>query len=223
MFLIVAVIFQKCVSSFAFNNQHRRQFLNQAPASLALLVCSPTPARAVQLPKDEDIQSTFTGVQYRDDRIGQGAAVSKDEVIVLHLYGLTKDGSVFLDTREQGKPLLHKMGSVTDFEFLGRKSSDRSPITLGIDDGIRGMKLGGVRRVVVPSPLAYGHAGVSRYDAMQMGLLKPIPRDETLRYEVELLRCVDVPKSSTGEGLSGQACCTEPNFPCNTETDDTSA
>ena len=71
-------------------------------------------------------------------------------------------------------------------------------MTIGLEDGIlaagnNSMRLGGVRRIVVPSPLAYGHAGVSRYDALQMGLLQPIPRDELLRYEVELLRCIDVP------------------------------
>ena len=194
----------------------RRTLFETSGAFLYLLA---PPAQAVQLPSDSEIQSTITGVQYRDDRIGNGPVVSKDEVLVMHIQGLTRDGSVFLDTREKGKPLLHKLGTVQDFDFFGGDSSKRLAVTLGVEDGLRGMKLGGVRRLVVPSPLGYGHAGVSRYDAMRMGLLKPIPRDEMLRYEVELLRCVDLP--ATNNGLVSQACCTEPNYPCKTSDPDT--
>ena len=172
----------------------------------------------VQLPTDEEIQSTLTGVQYRDDRVGQGAAVSKGDVLVLHLKGVRRDGSIFLDTRKDGKPLLHKFGSAQDFDFSGGKSSQRPAVTLGVEDAMRGMKLGGIRRIVVPSALAYGNAGVSRYDAMKMGLILPVPRNELLRYELELLRCVDLPAS--GNGLSSQACCTEPNYPCPTDAPD---
>ena len=214
--IIVSLIFQRA-AGLSFSNLQRRHFLSQAPAT-ALLLSGSTAVQGVPLPTEDEIQSTITGVQYRDDRIGHGAEVSKDDVLVLHLQGLTRDGSIFLDTREQGKPILHKLGSVPDFDFFGGNSSRRPAVTLGVEDGIRGMKLGGVRRMIVPSPLAYGHAGVSRYDAMKMGLIKPIPRDEMLRYEVEILRCVDLPASNNG--LSSQACCTEPNYPCQTDTDD---
>jgi len=198
--------------------KHRRSILRHGTVAAFLSFLPPSPARAVQLPTDNEITKTLTGVQYRDDRIGNGPVVSKDDVLVLHIQGLTRDGSVFLDTRGQGKPLLHKLGSVPDFEFFGGKTGERPAITMGVEDGLRGMRLGGVRRLVVPSPLAYGHAGVSRYDAMKMGLLKPIPRDEMLRYEVELLRCVDLPGSDNG--LVSQACCTELNYPCKTDSDE---
>lgn len=180
-------------------------------------IFTPLPANAVILEPDE-IQETITGVQYRDDRVGSGPDVSPKDVLVMHIQGLNRDGSIIVDTRSQGKPVLHQLGSVQDFELFGGNSGQRPVVTLGIEDGIRGMKLGGIRRMVVPGPLAYGHAGVSRYDAMRMGLLKPVPRDEMLRYEVELLRCVDVP--APDRGLVAQACCTEPNYPCKTETED---
>ena len=140
----------------------------------------------------------------------------------MHLRGLRRDGQVFLDTREQrgGAPLLHEMGSAISFDVFGGNSSKRSVVTMGVEDGIRnGMRYGGIRRLVVPSPLGYGNAGVSRYDALKMGLLKPIPRDEVLRFEVELLRCAEVPLDSES-GLVGQVCCTEPSYPCNTGTEE---
>lgn len=210
------------VASLAFSRSdlqpHRRHFLIQVPASAAFLLTSGSRANGVQLPSDDEIQSTITGVQYRDDRVGQGAAVSKGDVLVLHLQGVRRDDSIFLDTREEGKPLLHKFGSAQDFDFSGGKSSQRPPVTLGVEDAMRGMRLGGIRRIVVPSALAYGNAGVSRYDAMKMGLILPIARDELLRYELELLRCVNLPASDNG--LSSQACCTEPNYPCPTDAPD---
>jgi hypothetical protein len=141
----------------------------------------------------------------------------------MHLEGLRRDGSVIIDTRKEGKPLLHQLGSVIDYDiFLGGDSSQRPVIPLGMEDGIRGMRYGGIRRMVVPSPLGYGNAGVSRYDAMRMGLLKPVPRDELLRFQVELLRCLDAAPidTTTGTGNSGflaQVCCTEPNYPCKTD------
>ena len=172
----------------------------------------------------DEIRTTITGVQYRDDRIGQGPLVEKNDVVVMHLQGLRRDGSVIVDTRNNnnGQPLLHQMGSVIDFDVFGGDSSKRPVVTLGIEDGIRGMRYGGIRRMVVPAPLGYGHAGVSRYDAMRMGLLKPVPRDEMLRYQVELLRCMDPPspmETVRESGFTAQICCTEPNYPCKTDTD----
>ena len=175
-----------------------------------------------------NIQSTITGVQYRDERIGKGPVVLNKDVVVMHLQGQTRSGNVIVDTRNQGKPILHQIGSVTDYDFFGGKSSRRPIVTIGIEDGLRGMKEGGIRRIVVPGPLGYGHAGVSRYDAMQMGLLNPIPRDEILAFEVELLRCVDVPiridgddnDRSNGVELVAQACCSEPDYPCKTSTNE---
>ncbi|CAB9498315.1 FKBP-type peptidyl-prolyl cis-trans isomerase FkpA [Seminavis robusta] len=199
----------------------RRRHLLLSPAAGALLPVFSSSAAILEV---DEIQSTITGVQFRDDRIGQGDVVGGKDVVVLHLQGLRRDGSVIVDTREQGQPILHQLGSVVNFDVFGGDSSKRPIITLGVEDGIRGMRYGGIRRIVIPSPLGYGHAGVSRYDAMKMGLLKPVPRDELLRFEVEILRCVDVPfgdAESNPNGLVAQACCTEPSYPCKTDrTDD---
>jgi FKBP-type peptidyl-prolyl cis-trans isomerase len=199
----------------------RRSFLTSSAQQSLVFLPLLLQQQQAQAFTDEDLQNVnklITGVQYRDDYIGGGSQVKNDDTVVMHVKALRRDGSVFLDTRETDRPLLHKFGTIVDYEFFGGNSSKRSQVTIGLEDGIlaagnNSMRLGGVRRIVVPSPLAYGHAGVSRYDALQMGLLQPIPRDELLRYEVELLRCIDVP---IGDGNTAQACCTEPNYPCKT-------
>ena len=211
----------------------RREVVNSAVGS-AFLVCSTTTsAFAVEDVVDEPrntIQQTITGVKYRDERIGKGPSVANDDVIVMHLSGQTRDGNIIVDTRQRGRPLLHKLGSAIDTNFFGSGKSNQRPIVVtGIEDGIRGMKEGGIRRLVIPSPLGYGHAGVSRYDAMGIGLQNPVPRDELLAYEVEILRCIDVPipindenGSTDSPSLVAQACCSEPDYPCKIPDNNTS-
>lgn len=201
----------------------RRALLLSSCFSLPLLI--PLVAKA-----DADevsiIQSLPTGVEYRDDRIGQGPVLPKDSTVVLHVRAMRRDGKVLFDTREDGQPLLHQLGGVIDYNFFGGKSGERSKMTVGLDDAIRTrnngdmMREGGIRRVIVPGPLAYGHAGVSRYDAYQMGLREAVPRDEMIRYEVEVLRCRDVGFEVDGATVTRQACCTEPNYPCATPSEE---
>ena len=184
-----------------------------------------------------EIVRLLTGVQYADVRVGRGPPVEKKGAVVMHLRALLRDGSVLFDTVEDGNgvPMLYQMGSVVgDFGFFSTtdsssssSSSKRPKIVPGVEDAIlsRGnnkkngssgvMNEGGIRMVVVPAALAYGSTGVSRFDAFQMGLRKPVPRDEILRYEVELLRCLEV-EIPNGDGRTGQACCPEQLFPCNT-------
>ena len=140
--------------------------------------------------------------------------------------------------------MLFRLRSVPeDLFFLGQSNAiQRGIVTLGVQDTIlaRGtnhpMRLGGVRKAVVPSELAYGRGGVSRYEALRLGLRRAVPRDEMLRYEIELLRCsfAEVSRSrGAAEGGLGEragdggdnnenggkparalACCPEEKYPC---------
>ena len=171
--------------------------------------------------------------------------------VVLHVKALLRDGRVLLDTREAGQqPILYELGSAP--LAAAASSSNNGPfaiatappaiITPGLDDALvsrgvlRGssgsgdnqnrvepMRLGGVRLVVVPAALAYGHEGVSRYQVTQSGgkLLHPVPRDELIRYELEVLRCIDVSMDFPSvDGSSAtrtvQACCSQESYPCRT-------
>ena len=217
----------------------RRRFLARlaSVAPLVMLQSSSTSAVAKEEEKETRIYKMKSGVQFRNVRVGHGPFVTGDDndrkkaTVVLHVKALLRDGSTLLDTRQQqgGQPILYQLGSV--FE----SPAAASIVTPGIDDALvsRGvtadtaervepMREGGVRLVVVPSQLAYGNTGVSRYQAWTAeGLQRAVPRDELIRYEIEVLRClvvpVDVP-SPDGDTIrrNVQACCSEDAYPCPT-------
>lgn len=109
-------------------------------------------------------QQTPTGVFYRDLSIGTGAEVvaATDTVWVTYAVFL-KDGKL--------------VDSGNNSRFVP------SGLIAGFRQGIVGMRVGGKRKLVVPSALAYG--GESRRG--QDGKIL-IPRQSTLVFDVELLR-----------------------------------
>jgi hypothetical protein len=234
----------------------RRSLLSKSLAFCGCFLGGSSSAVALEdtkadVPTQEDsrIYRLTFGVQFREVRVGTGPPIEKtSETVLLHLRALTRDGSVLFDTRldQDGSPMLYRLGSAQDFDYLGGDSSKRSKVTQGVEDAIlsRGtatwqgsegsqavepMRLGGIRLAVVPAVLAYGHAGASRYDAFRMGLRTAVPRDEVMRYEIELLRCLTIPievqppaTEASGDTIQApitktvEVCCTEENFPCKT-------
>jgi len=130
-------------------------------------------------------------------------------VVLMHLRALKRDGSILLDTRQEGRPVLFRLGSIAAEELYyinEGKALSKGRIPLGVQDAILAqgtasweggygkadaMRYGGLRMVVVPPELAYGTNGVSRYEAYKLGLKAPVARNELLRYEIELFRCND--------------------------------
>ena len=103
-------------------------------------------------------------LEIEDLVIGEGAkAVSGDEVTV-HYTGWLLNGTKFDSSLDRGQPLTFKLGVGDVIE--------------GWDRGVRGMQTGGVRKLTIPSELAYGDRAVGG------GL---IPANSTLVFEVELL------------------------------------
>lgn len=109
---------------------------------------------------DPDLKEVSAGVQCRDLKAGVGEECPEGSKVRIHYTGWTKDGSVFDSSRSRGKP--------ADFELDG--------LIIGWQEGIPGMKKGGVRKLVIAPEKAYGD--------------KPrpnIPANSTLTFEVELL------------------------------------
>jgi FKBP-type peptidyl-prolyl cis-trans isomerase FkpA len=105
-------------------------------------------------------QRTESGVYYRDIRPGTGEVAAAEDGVTITYVGRLKDATIF-DSRSTPAPF---------------------PLALfirGFRDGIVGMRVGGVRKIVIPSALAYGWQG--RPDANP-----PIPRNATLIFDVEL-------------------------------------
>lgn len=106
-----------------------------------------------------------------DLRPGVGQAAQAGMNLVVHYTGwlyqagaLGYRGRKFDSSKDRGQPLTFTLG-------VGQ-------VIQGWDDGLVGMKVGGLRRLVIPPQLAYGDHNVGN------GL---IPPNSTLVFEVELL------------------------------------
>lgn len=126
---------------------------------------------------DAKTVTTRTGLQYLDKKIGTGAAPIPGRRVAVHYSGTLTDGRKFDSSLDRGEP----------FEFV----VGAGMVISGWEEGILGMKEGGVRRLVIPPYLGYGTMGVDN----------KIPPNATLIFDIELLE-VDQPsllKTLVGE------------------------
>ena len=105
------------------------------------------------------MMKTASGVYYQDLEMGAGIAVSNmDQWVSISYVGYLKNGYVF-DRGSQ--PTAIRLGSGI----------------VGFAEGMQGMKIGGTRKIVIPSQRAYGQFGLPAYG---------IPPNSTLVYDVHL-------------------------------------
>lgn len=105
---------------------------------------------------------TESGLYYEDLDPGGGLAARDGHVLDTHYTGWLTTGEEFGTSRD---------GAPYSFQ-LGRRQAPR-----GIEEGVTGMRISGVRRLVVPPSLGYGSRGQP----------PTIPPSATLVYEIELL------------------------------------
>ena len=97
---------------------------------------------------DDQLTTTGSGLKYYDLAAGQGAeAVEKGHVETLYVMWVkTGEGFDFIDQSEAGSPVPFIVGR-GDVVFPGW------------EEGVKGMKVGGKRLLVIPPDLAFGAAG----------------------------------------------------------------
>jgi len=104
-----------------------------------------------------------------DLRVGTGTAAVSGSRVTVHYTGWLYDGAL---PGQKGTQFETSVGR-TPFSFtLGARQ-----VIEGWDQGVPGMKVGGLRRLVIPPALAYGSSGQG-----------PIPPNATLMFEIELLQ-----------------------------------
>ena len=102
-------------------------------------------------------------LQIEDLVVGTGAEAQIGNTLSVHYKGTLLNGTMFDSSYNRGTPFQFPLG-------MGR-------VIQGWDQGVKGMKVGGKRKLVIPPDLAYGTAGVPG----------AIPPNSTLVFEVELL------------------------------------
>jgi peptidylprolyl isomerase len=101
--------------------------------------------------------------QVEDVKVGTGAEAKAGDSVSVHYVGTLPDGKEFDSSRKRGQPFTFPLGA-------GR-------VIRGWDLGVAGMKVGGVRKLVIPPEEAYG----------ERGFPPVIPSNATLHFEVELV------------------------------------
>ncbi|CAE7201516.1 FKBP17-2 [Symbiodinium sp. CCMP2592] len=159
-----------------------------------------------QLEDGSEVVKLASGVQYIDLRVGRGEVPELGDVVLAHVKGylMERDDPVFVDTYSDGRPLVFSLGT------------EPEGLTEGLSEALATMKLGSIRAVQVPSYLGYPE-GLARAN-VKAPLRLPIPRKEGLRYEVELLRCVQAP-AANGAKESQRLCCSDAEYPCKLSKD----
>jgi FKBP-type peptidyl-prolyl cis-trans isomerase FkpA len=107
--------------------------------------------------------TTSTGLKYEDVKQGTGEEAKAGKTVSVHYTGWLTDGKKFDSSKDRGQPFEFPLGG-------GR-------VIKGWDEGVQGMKVGGVRKLTIPASLGYGSRGAGG----------AIPPDATLVFEVELL------------------------------------
>ena len=115
----------------------------------------------------KNISPTNPPVQVKELQIievneGTGSAVKNDDTVEVNYVGAFIDGKKFDSSYDRNEPFVFKVGA--------------NQVISGWERGILGMKIGGVRRMVIPSDLAYGATGNG-----------PIPPNTPLLFEIELI------------------------------------
>lgn len=107
--------------------------------------------------------TTSSGLQYIDQAVGTGDTATAGQTVSVHYTGWLTNGKKFDSSVDRGQPFSFRLG-------VGQ-------VIKGWDEGVQGMKIGGKRKLTIPSNLGYGARGAG-------GL---IPPHATLVFDVELL------------------------------------
>lgn len=120
------------------------------------------PAAAVAAAPEAAV-TTASGLSYVDLVVGSGSQPTSGKPVKVHYTGWLENGTKFDSSVDRGEPFVFTIGA--------------GEVIPGWDEGVMTMKVGGKRRLIIPSQLGYGAAGAGGV----------IPPDATLIFEVELL------------------------------------
>ena len=138
------------------------------PSALPLLLCLCFPIQAMadtpsHTTKAIQKMMTTSGVAYQDTVVGTGATAIAGQTVTVNYTGWLTNGTKFDSSKDRNQPFTFRLGA--------------GEVIPGWDEGIDGMKVGGIRKLTIPPQMGYGARGAGGV----------IPPNATLVFEVELL------------------------------------
>jgi FKBP-type peptidyl-prolyl cis-trans isomerase FkpA len=112
-----------------------------------------------------------TQLAVTDQKVGTGSTARDDASVTINYTGWLYDakapdhhGAKFDSSYDSGHPLTFVVGA--------------QEVISGMESGVRGMKVGGKREIIIPSSMGYGHRGAG----------SDIPPNSALVFDMELLQ-----------------------------------
>ncbi|HCE66964.1 MAG: peptidylprolyl isomerase [Geobacteraceae bacterium GWC2_55_20] len=130
---------------------------------LAVLIAVPAYAAKTVKSSGGKMVTTASGLKYTDLVVGKGASPVAGKQVKVHYTGTLENGKKFDSSVDRKEPFSFVIG-------VGQ-------VIPGWDEGVMTMKVGGKRKLIIPSKLGYGASGAG-------GI---IPPNATLLFDVELL------------------------------------
>lgn len=153
------------------------------PTDPAIPTMPPAPAK-VPVPDMPVVKTAELegGLLVEDLKIGDGYEVKEHGVVVAYYHGTLKsDGKIFDSAFDRGEPISFPLDGVI----------------AGWQKGVPGMKVGGIRRLTIPSALGYGERGAG----------SDIPPNTDLVFVIQLVDALQMTDTVVGTGEEvGQQC-----------------
>ena len=122
-----------------------------------------TPPPAIKSVAKDGWVTLQSGLKYKDKKVGTRAEAASNTRVTVQYKGWLDGGKVFDSSRRPGRE---------PFQF----TVDNGEVIKGWEEGVKGMKVGGIRELTIPPALGYGDEE------------KPtIPPNSTLHFEIELI------------------------------------
>lgn len=150
------------VGVFSFTKGDSQQ--NQATQDVNLESQNSTPAPLATESATLNPIAMNNDLVIEDIKVGTGDEAVAGKKVTVNYKGTLTNGTQFDSSYDRGTPFTFNLGA--------------GEVIQGWDNGVKGMKVGGKRKLTIPPQLGYGERGAGNL----------IPPNATLIFEVELLK-----------------------------------
>jgi FKBP-type peptidyl-prolyl cis-trans isomerase len=139
---------------------------SSTPQATGAASAAPTEGAKADLTAPMPGEKTMAGgLRYSDTKVGDGSIADAGMTAMVHYTGWLADGTKFDSSLDRGQPFSFRIGAAPP------------EVITGWDQGVRGMRVGGKRKLIIPAEMGYGSHGAGGV----------IPPNATLVFDVELL------------------------------------